>query len=748
MRKIRYGVVSAVLLCTLAACSGQTQSTGSVSEISSEESKHVYEGTAKGFGGDITAKLTVTDGTITAIDVNADAETPEIGGKAVEPLVEAILVAQNTDVDSISGATITSDAIKSAVKNGMVEAGILTAVAENNEYKPGTYSTEVMGRNAKIVMNVTFSDQAITDIEISEHHETAAIADKAFERIIGDILEYQTIHVDAVTGATVTSNAIISGVKKTTEEAGGSVDALMISTAALAQPQEPIEKTADVIVVGGGGAGMSAALSAIDEGSSVILIEKTASLGGNTVLCGGAMNGADKEWAVGFDAQAGEVEALEQLLALDVNAFPKEYQNDFNTLKLQIEEYIASGAEKHFDSVELHTIQTYYNGLRTTLDGEEIYGNYDLVSMMTSNAMDAVEWLREKGVNWNDEVVTQPVGAMWRRGHNPAMPKGTEYVSVMEPLILQGGEIMFEVAANELIVENGKAVGVKAQRADGTEVTLYANKGVVLATGGYGNNLKMVQEYNNYWEIIPDDTGTTNAAGLTGDGIKMGLNAGAGLTGMEFAQMMPVSDPETGDLFTGLIPQTAANYIMFNTDGLRFINEAEARDTLTKAAFENGGTFFLVADSVIAEECRWLTNWEEEVERGNTLMADSLEELGAQMGYNEETTKTFVAEVEKYNAYVEAGHDPEYGKTTFNNKIDVGPFYATPRKPAIHHTMGGLVIDKDNHVLTADGNVIQGLYAAGEVTGGIHAGNRLGGNAVTDIMVFGYNAGKNAANGK
>lgn len=270
---------------------------------------------------------------------------------------------------------------------------------------------------------------------------------------------------------------------------------------------------------------------------------------------------------------------------------------------------------------------------------------------------------------------------------------------------------------------------------------------MILACGGFGNNLSMVQEYNNYWESIPDNTRTTNASGQTDDGIMMGLEVGAAVTGMEFTQMMPVSDPVSGDLFTGLIPQTAANYIFFNQEGKRFVNECAARDTLTIAAQENGGNFFMVADSVIAEECRWLTDWEVEVENGRTLMADSLEELAALMGYDEATTEVFLAEVEKYNACVDAGVDEEFGKSAFN-KIEVGPFYASPRRPAIHHTMGGLVIDTEAHVLTESGDMIEGLYAAGEVAGGIHAGNRLGGNAVADIMVFGRIAGANAAQEK
>lgn len=276
----------------------------------------------------------------------------------------------------------------------------------------------------------------------------------------------------------------------------------------------------------------------------------------------------------------------------------------------------------------------------------------------------------ELGVQWKD-TVTQPVGAMWRRGHNPGMPKGTEYVDLLGSAIQnQGGKIYYETTAHTLLTDD---------------------------------------------------------------------------TGMEYTQMMPIADPESGDLFTGLIPLSTANYVFVNADGQRFINEGEARDTLAKAVFENGGTFYMIADLNIAEDSRWLTDWETEVERGNTIMADSLEELAEKLGFDAQQTQNFLEAIETYNGYVDAGEDPDFGKTSFAFKVEQGPFFATPRKPALHHTMGGLSIDTGAHVLDTQGNPIPGLYAAGEVTGGIHGGNRLGGNAVADCLTFGRIADTNAA---
>lgn len=219
---------------------------------------------------------------------------------------------------------------------------------------------------------------------------------------------------------------------------------------------------------------------------------------------------------------------------------------------------------------------------------------------------------------------------------------------------------------------------------------------------------KMLQKYNTYWTEIADDIKTSNSPAITGDGILLGEAVGADLVGMGFSQMMPTSDPETGGLFSGLqVPP--ANFVMVDTQGKRFVNEFGSRDELAQAAINVGGLFYLIADDII-------------------------EGLAGQIGIDPAVLADTVA---KYNSYVDAGEDPEFHKSAFDLKVVEPPFYATPRKPAVHHTMGGLKIDTGTRVINTDGQVIPGLFAAGEVAGGIHAGNRLGGNALTDIFTFG-----------
>ena len=303
------------------------------------------------------------------------------------------------------------------------------------------------------------------------------------------------------------------------------------------------------------------------------------------------------------------------------------------------------------------------------------------------------------------------------------------------------GKVITDTPAQEFLIEEGEIKGIIATGVNGQKVTVRANA-VVLATGGFGANTKMLQQYNTYWSSIPDDVKTTNSYAMTGDGIVLGQSVGAGLTGMGFTQMMPVADPITGELFSGLqVPPE--NFVIVNKQGKRFINEFAGRDVLTKAALAEGGLFYLIADDEIKKTAA--NTSQEKIDRqvaaGTLFKADTLEELALKVGMD---PATLVDTVAKYNSYVEAGEDPEFHKDTFSLKVDKAPFYATPRQPAVHHTMGGLKIDTATRVLDENNQPIKNLYAAGEVAGGIHAGNRLGGNALADIFTFGRIAGKTA----
>ena len=609
--------------------------------------------------------------------------------------------------------------------------------------KSGKYEVRAKAHGASFMpMEVTLSEDKIEDIKVDAKGETKGVADEVFRRLPEEIVKNQTLNVDTVSGATISSHGVIDGVAAAISEAGGDPD----EWKKRAKPAEQREKdetyTTDVAIVGAGGAGLAAAARSIQHNKKVIVLEKFPQIGGNTSRAGGPMNAAEPDWQKQFKALAGEKETLEELAATPVEKIDPEYQTDFKELQKQIKKYVASGANYLFDSKLLHEIQTYLGGKRTDLKGNEIHGNYALVKELVDNALDSVHWLADLGVDFDRSQVTMPVGALWRRGHKPVEPMGYAFIHVLGDWVKEhGGTILTDTRAKHLIIEDGKVCGVIAKRPDGSKITIHA-KAVILTAGGFGANTPMVQKYNTYWKHIDDNIATTNSPAITGDGIGLGKEAGADLVGMGFIQMMPVSDPKTGELFTGL--QTAPeNYIMVNQKGKRFVNEFAERDVLTKAAIDNGGLFYLIADDKIKDTAYNTTqeSIDAQVKAGTLFRADSLEELAKQIGMDADT---LVDTIKKYNSYVDAGKDPDFEKSAFNLKCEVAPFYATPRKPAIHHTMGGLKIDTGAHVLDKTGKQISGLYAAGEVAGGIHAGNRLGGNSLADIFTFGRIAANSA----
>ena len=600
-------------------------------------------------------------------------------------------------------------------------------------YTEGTYTATAQGNNGPVTVSVTFSADAITDVTVVEHSETAGLSDRPIAEIPAAIVENQSLAVDTVSGATNSSNAILTAVADCVAQAGGDVEALK-AVAVEKAPVEDVEATYDVVVLGGGGAGLTASITAAQNGAKVILVEKAGFLGGNTLIAGQGFNACDPERQANTEmseALLGELKSYLDLDPADFGAFAEVLE----TVKGQINDYIASGSTTLFDSPELHMLHTYMGGKRTGLDGTVIEPDLELARTFATNALDALEWAESIGAQWNDTTSTI-LGAMWPRSHGLA--NGNVITILTDAAKANGVEIVTDTRANELIGESGKVVGVKATTSEGANVTLHANSGVVLATGGFSANAPMVVEYNNYWPGLSDTMPSTNAPTITGDGIVMAKAIGADLVGMGFAQLMPSSHPVDGSLFSG-IWGSAETQVFVNKEGKRYVNEYAERDVLSKAALEQtDGIFYIICDNKIAKNAD-VAGMEA---KGNVVVADTLEELAEKLGI---PADTFVETIERYNSFVDAQKDDDFGKPLFGEKIDEAPFVATPRSPSLHHTMGGVKIDTNTHVISTEGNVIDGLYAAGEVTGGLHAGNRLGGNAMTDFLVFGRIAGENAA---
>ncbi|HCX65430.1 MAG TPA: flavocytochrome c [Eubacteriaceae bacterium] len=558
-------------------------------------------------------------------------------------------------------------------------------------YEAGTYEGVGEGINGEIKLEVEVSSDKIESINVVEHEESPGISDPAFDQIPQSIIDDQTLAVDIVSGATYSSEGIIEAVTQALTAAGGDIEALTAKdTTEKAKEMEEI--TTDVVVIGAGGAGLSAAVSAHENGAEVLVLEKMGKAGGNTVISGASYNAVDP----------GRQEA--------------------------------QGIE---DSVDLHFEQTY--------EGGDELGDQDLIRILVENAYPTIEWLEEKGMEFNDHIHTV-LGGLWPRAHSPVKPLGTGFIETyMNYIDGTNGEakVMLNTEATELIMDGNKVVGVKAEGKDALyEIT--ASKGVIVASGGFGASVDLRNEYNEHWADLTDIP-TTNHPGATGDGIVMAKEVGADLKGMEWIQLLPMGDPETGSL-SGNIEQGVENRIFVNKAGNRFVDEGARRDVMTQALFEQeDNLMWVVLDkhSYPTEDVKnhFNESIEELVEAGRAYRADTLEELAEQIGVDPDN---LVEAVEKFNAAVDGGTD-EFGRTLFEDKIDSPPYYAGARVPTVHHTMGGIAINTETQVLAEDGSVIENLYAAGEVTGGIHGSNRLGGNALADINVFGRIAGENAA---
>ena len=607
------------------------------------------------------------------------------------------------------------------------EAGTFTGVGDG---KNGAGTIEV-----EVDVN---EEGTVTDVRVTKNGDDAGISDAAVNTIPALIVELQSANIDTLTGATLTQNGIRMAVLDAIKKAGLDEAAWSELKAPAAEKSEDVEATYDVVVIGGGGAGLTASIRAAQAGAKVILIEKMAALGGNTMIAGQGFNAADPERQSKMemnDSLRKELESYLDLKPEDVGDFGEV----LTTVQGQIRDYLASGENYLFDSPELHMLHCYLGGTRTGLDGTTISPDLALIDVFAHNADAALDWAESIGVDWG-ETTSTILGAMWPRSHG--LTNGN-IIPILEKAARDAGvEIMLNTRGTEIMLQDGRAVGVKAETSDGAAVVLHAEKGVVLTTGGFSANAPMVVEYNNYWPGLSPTMPSTNAAGITGDGINMAKEAGADLVGMGYAQLMPSSHPVDGSLFSG-IWGSAETQVFVNKEGKRYVNEYAERDVLSKAALEQtDGIFYIICDAKIASDPNRIASMEA---AGNVVSADTLEELAEKLGI---PADAFVETIDRYNTFVENQVDEDFGKPLFGEKIDTAPFVATPRSPSLHHTMGGVKIDPETHVIDVNGNIIPGLYAAGEVCGGIHAGNRLGGNAMTDFLVFGSIAGTNAAEGK
>ena len=723
MKKLLSSILVLCLAVGMSGCSNTTEEPTSTLSFT----EGTYTGTSTGYNGPVTVDVTFTADGISDIVVKEQQETAHVGDIVYDILIPEIKEANGTGMDVVSGATFSSRALFNAVNDAAEQAGADLDVFKSNTIEVVaedtiTKSADVIvvgGGGAGMAAAAQAAQNGDTVIVVEMNAEIGGntlVSGGAFQGVM-DYLVWEQDNPDATTG----------------EYDGETYDKVKMNAGTLDTlrtianwSEEPFDGTVD------------------DE----------------------------------HPFTAGDINNL------STRGVHEEYLPTLQTLKQQINAYLtwadaqmAAGASETdltlFSTPELHIFQTYYGGLRPNADKTEwVYGDYDLVSQVIENSSDVKAWLEGQGANFDNANQATLIGCLWQRENSPidAVINGETYtgnwgVYFMAPrnTILsanEANEIMTRTTANELVVDDsGRVVGVNATRYDGTPVELTANKGVILATGGYAANINKVLETNDYWntEYLTNTIGTTNRNSLQGSGIEMAQAVGAVTTGEEWTQLMPLGWLDTGNLAFG----SGDNVIFINpTTGKRYVDEMAERDVLSETAFENGiemlgkkGTYVEISNAgVEAYGDSGQVDQTQDVE--NKVYYRDLDGAAELLGLDREVLEQTITEYDNYvmgvtdtlevpkSSYrgtignVEMNEDGTYNVDTY----EIGMLKIRYMAPSTHHTMGGLVVDPQRHVLDADGNAIAGLYAAGEVTGGIHGGNRLGGNAIVEIIVSGRTA--------
>ena len=558
---------------------------------------------------------------------------------------------------------------------------------------PVTAEGTGVGKHGDITVAVTFDAGKIQDIKIVKNAENPILAKKVFTDLKDQVVALSSTDVDLVSGATFSAKGFIDAVNDAAKKAG--VTLAKADKKALKKAARELPKTSnyDVVVIGAGGAGFSAAITARNAGANVVLLEKMPAVGGNSLISGAEMNAA-KNWVQ-----------------------PKLGIND--------------------DSPELHAQDTFKGG-----DGK---GDMKVINVMTHQALDAAKWCRDYlGVRFEDDNLFFFGGHSRKRALIPVGHTGTEFIAKFQAKADELGiPVITNMKAEELIKnKDGRVVGVKATM-DGSEYTFNAKGGVVLATGGFGANPEMVKKYN---PKIDERFKTTDAPGTTGEALYMAERAGAELVNMGYIQTYPICDPLSGAI--ELIADARFDgAIMLNQEGKRFVEELQRRDVLSEAILNQTGRYCWVLwnDKIgsISNTVKAHANeYEAFTKQGIMTTCDDLKCIA---DFTKIPFDQLQKTVKRVSDMAGKGNDKDFNHRSGLVDMQQGKYYVIKAVPSTHHTMGGVRINEKAEALTAEGKVIPGLWAAGEVTGVTHGTNRLGGNAYTDIIVFGRIAGEAAA---
>lgn len=550
----------------------------------------------------------------------------------------------------------------------------------------GSFQGKAKGHNGDVVIDVDIENSKIKNVSLKESVETEDVGAIAINKLIEKV-NSSDFNLDIVTGATYSSEAFISAFADALKKAGLNYKNYLKKDVQITKRDEKKEMDVDVVVVGSGGAGLISAIKAKENGKKVVVLEKLPIIGGNTLISGA-------EYAA-----------------------PQNWLQDKENIK---------------DSFELFE-----------KDVEKAGGNKELIKVLATNALDGAKWLRDDvGVEWMDHLMFFG-GHSVKRSLIPKGQSGKELINKLSDKCSKLGiDILTETNCYELIFEDNKVKGVKANIKTG-QLTVNA-KSVILATGGFGANKKMLYEND---KEIDDKILSTNQPGSTGDGIIMAQKIGADVVDMDKIQLYPICDVQTGKLLYTADTRLTSGAILVNKQGNRFVEELDTRRKISMAIKEQQDSIaYQIWDEDSMQKSKVLQDHKIEydnlIENKKMIKANSIEEIADFFDLDKENLKKTI---EKFNKDSENGKDTLFNLRRLGFKIEKAPFYCLKAVPAVHHTMGGLKINKEAKVLNTKAQEIDGLFAAGEVTGGIHGNNRLGSVSIADITVFGIIAGTNAS---
>lgn len=652
-----------------------------------------YTAEAQGFSSAVKATVTVDGEAITAVVLDVSGETQGFGAAQDEALAAAFMEKQSAEIDGVSGVTLTSNAAKAAVQKALDEAA--GATGWDGTYTAGTYTGVAAGKNGELTVEVTFTENAIADVKVVSHKENLGLGygvpNAPIDTFPGKIVADQTLAIDVVTNATVTGNAIIAAVADAVAQAGG--DPEVLKTPAQKAAAEDQVYDVDVVVVGAGAAGLSAAITAQEAGANVLLLEKGGITGGSTVRSGGKILAAGTPW--------------------------QEKQGYTDNADMMYE-YLMS------------------------FDRDDIM-NEELVRAFCDASAENLQWLEDRGVMVQDVEYIHSSITPWRvhntmGGGGQTSGHGGQFTAPLTNLYAgKGGKTLYNCCAEELITdEAGAVVGVKATMADGSKVTVNA-KGVILCTGGYAQNPDMLAKYSDFLTYTPyGSVPMTN----TGDGLTMAVAVGAKNFDAPGLQLVYVSY----DCYCGINEESG---LIVSEDGLRVVDEYTYQSHVATALADAKSTygFYIAAKKDgVAVEPYPMIQWGVTME--HVPHAATIGELAGMIGVDAAALEATVA---RYNELCAKGVDEDFGKPAqYMIPVEGDEYYAFRMTPGTSVTFGGLEIDVNGRVLDTENKPIPGLYAAGEVafTGLFDAEYPCCGMAIGSAVYYGRVAAQTAVAGK